>query len=33
MEGCGFSAQKLEWWHYNPIDGPLQNTYFDFPIA
>ena len=32
MEKCGFRAYSGEWWHYNLVDEPYPDTYFDFPI-
>lgn len=32
MEKCGFRPFKNEWWHYNLIDEPYPDTYFNFPI-
>lgn len=32
MERNGFKNYANEWWHYNIVDEPFPNTYFDFPI-
>lgn len=33
MEGCGFYAYDVEWWHYTLKHEPYPHTYFDFPIV
>ncbi len=32
MEKHGFKNYDNEWWHFNIIDEPFPNTYFNFPI-
>ena len=32
MEKQGFKNYKKEWWHYNFIDEPFPDTYFNFPV-
>lgn len=32
MEEAGFRAYSREWWHYNFIDEPYPETYFNFPV-
>lgn len=32
MERSGFAAYENEWWHYELLDEPYPDTYFDFPI-
>lgn len=32
MERNGFKNYASEWWHYNIIDEPFPDTYFDFAI-
>ncbi len=33
MEACGFRAYDGEWWHYNLVQEPYPDTYFDFEIT
>lgn len=33
MEKNGFKNYEKEWWHFNIIDEPFPNKYFDFPIS
>jgi len=32
MEKHGFKNYANEWWHYNIVNEPFPDTYFDFPI-
>lgn len=32
MCGSGFRPYVGEWWHFNLVDEPYPDTYFDFPI-
>jgi len=32
MSQCGFENYRKEWWHFQLIDEPFKDTYFDFDI-
>lgn len=32
MTGHGFRPLEAEWWHFQWIDEPFPDTYFDFPV-
>ncbi|MCR5213638.1 MAG: M15 family metallopeptidase [Eubacterium sp.] len=33
MTAHGFKPISVEWWHFNYINEPYPDTYFDFPVA
>ncbi len=32
MTACGFKGYSKEWWHFQLVDEPFPDTYFDFPV-
>ena len=32
MHASGFKNYEKEWWHFNLVDEPFPDTYFDFPV-
>jgi D-alanyl-D-alanine dipeptidase len=32
MTQCGFKNYSKEWWHFQLVDEPYQDMYFDFDI-
>jgi D-alanyl-D-alanine dipeptidase len=33
MTDAGFVNYRNEWWHYDLVNNPHPNTYYDFPVA
>jgi D-alanyl-D-alanine dipeptidase len=33
MTDAGFVNYHNEWWHFDLVNNPHPNTYYDFPVA